>query len=88
VNRHLSMSVVIRGRWWRPAVGPNVASINPTTAETAMTPLYAVLGILLVLIAIPLGLMLAPLIVGAILIAIGIRRADRAIQPNLTAGAA
>ena len=53
-----------------------------------MTPLYAVLGILLVLIAIPLGLMLAPLVVGAILTAIGIRRADRAIQPNLTAGAA
>lgn len=53
-----------------------------------MTPLYAVLGILLVLVAIPLGLMLAPLIVGAILIAIGIRRADAAIQPNLTAAAA
>ena len=53
-----------------------------------MTPLYAVLEILLVLIAIPLALLLAPLIVGAILIAIGIRRADRAIQPNLAGGAA
>ena len=53
-----------------------------------MTPLYAVLGILLVLIAIPLGLMLAPLVVGAILIGVGIRRADRAIQPNLAGGAA
>jgi hypothetical protein len=67
---------------------PERRAIKPTTAETLMTPLYAVLGILLVLIAIPLGLMLAPLIVGAILIAIGIRRADRAIQPNIAGSAA
>ena len=82
------MSVAIRGRWRRAPRRPNVVFINPTTAEPDMTPLYAVLGILLVLIAIPLGLMLAPLVVGAILIGIGIRRADRAIQPNLTGGAA
>ena len=54
---------------------------DPTAAEpTRMTPIYAILGILLVLIAIPFGLMLAPLIVGAILLYVVLRRADRALQ--------
>ena len=82
------MSVAIRRRWPPSPRESNVVCTNPTTAGAAMTPLYAVLGILLVLIAIPLGLMLAPLVVGAILIGVGIRRADRAIQPNLTGGVA
>ena len=48
-----------------------------------MTALYAFLGIVLVIVAIPFGLMLAPLVIGAILIWIGIRRGHRAIQPPL-----
>ncbi|HEY0442719.1 MAG TPA: hypothetical protein VGC90_00700 [Candidatus Limnocylindrales bacterium] len=49
-----------------------------------MTAVLAVLGILLVLFAIPLGLMLAPFILGVVLLALGLRRADAA----LAAGAA
>jgi hypothetical protein len=41
---------------------------------------YALLGVLLILFAIPLGFMLAPLIIGAILLSVAIRRADRAVQ--------
>ena len=41
---------------------------------------YALLGVLLILFAIPFGLMLAPLIIGAILLAVAIRRADRALE--------
>lgn len=48
-----------------------------------MTPIYAILGILLVIVAIPLGLMLAPLVLGAVLIGVGIRRADRALNAPL-----
>jgi hypothetical protein len=44
------------------------------------TLLYALLGVFLILVAIPLGLMLAPLVIGAILVAVGIRRADRSLQ--------
>jgi hypothetical protein len=46
-----------------------------------MTPVYAILGIVLVIVAIPLGLMLTPLVIGAILLWVGLRRADRALQP-------
>ena len=53
-----------------------------------MTSLYAVLGILLVIVAIPLGLMLAPLVIGAILLWIGLRRADRALQAAAPGAAA
>ena len=46
-----------------------------------MNPIYAILGVALVIVSIPLGLMLAPLIIGAILIWIPLKRADRALQP-------
>jgi hypothetical protein len=52
------------------------------------TAVYAVLGVLLILLAIPLGLMLTPLIIGAILLWLGLRRADRSLQavaPGATA---
>jgi uncharacterized membrane protein AbrB (regulator of aidB expression) len=45
-----------------------------------MTPIYLLLGLLLVLVAIPLGLMLAPLIIGAILISLAVRRSHRSLQ--------
>lgn len=51
------------------------------------TVLYAILGIVLMLFAIPFGLMLAPLVIGAVLLAIGMRRADRALN-QAPAGAA
>ncbi|MFL5680810.1 MAG: hypothetical protein ACJ77B_09450 [Chloroflexota bacterium] len=46
-----------------------------------MTSILTGLGILLVLFAIPFGLMLAPLILGAVLLVFGLRRASRAFQP-------
>ena len=48
-----------------------------------MPAMYAAIGILLLLVAIPLGLMLAPLVIGAILLWVGIRRGHRAVQPQL-----
>jgi hypothetical protein len=45
-----------------------------------MTQLFAVIGILLVIVAIPLGLMLAPLLIGAILLGYAMRRADQALN--------
>ena len=45
-----------------------------------MTPIYAILGILLIVVAIPLGLMLTPLVIGAILLWAGARRAHAAVQ--------
>jgi hypothetical protein len=45
-----------------------------------VTALYALLGIVLIIVAIPFGLMLAPLAIGAILLALAMRRADRAIN--------
>jgi hypothetical protein len=49
-----------------------------------MTPIYAILGVLLILVAIPFGLMLAPLVIGAILLYLALRRMDRAMQPAAT----
>ena len=49
-------------------------------SDAALTPLYAALGITLVIVAIPLGLMLAPLVVGVILLVLAMRRADRALN--------
>ncbi len=43
------------------------------------TPLLALLGLALVLVAIPFGLMLAPLAIGIILLWVGLRRADRSV---------
>ena len=45
-----------------------------------MNAAQAALGVALVLLSIPFGLMLAPLIVGAILLFVVLRRADRALQ--------
>ena len=45
-----------------------------------MTATYAALGTILIIAAIPLGLMIAPLVIGAILLAVAMRRADRAIN--------
>ena len=41
-----------------------------------MTAAFAVLGVLLIIVAIPFGLMLAPLIVGGLLVWFGLRRLD------------
>jgi len=46
-----------------------------------MTAVLTTFGILLLLFAVPLGLMLAPLILGAILLVVGLRRASRAFEP-------
>ncbi len=44
-----------------------------------MTGTLAFLGILLVLFAIPLGLMIAPLVLGIILVVVAYRRLGRAV---------
>ena len=44
-----------------------------------MSGAYALLGILLILIAIPFGLMLAPLAIGVIILVLALRRMDRAV---------
>ncbi len=44
-----------------------------------MSGAYAVLGILLILVAIPFGLMLAPLAIGVIVLVLALRRMDRAV---------
>ena len=46
-----------------------------------MSSPLAALGILLVLIAIPLGMMLAPLVIGAILVALGLRHLGGSLGP-------
>jgi hypothetical protein len=52
-----------------------------------MNGALSVLGILLIIIAIPFGLMLAPLAIGVIILVIVMRRADRALNTTTLAGA-
>jgi hypothetical protein len=47
-----------------------------------MSGAYALLGILLILIAIPFGLMLAPLAIGVIVLVFALRRMDGAVGPR------
>ena len=47
-----------------------------------MSGAYALLGILLILVAIPFGLMLAPLAIGVIVLVFALRRLDRAVGPG------
>ena len=47
-----------------------------------MSGAYAALGILLILVAIPFGLMLAPLAIGVIILVLALRRMDRAVGPG------
>ena len=52
-----------------------------------MNGALSVLGVLLILIAIPFGLMLAPLAIGVIILIVVVRRADRALNATTLAGA-
>lgn len=52
----------------------------PLHTETQMTPLLTVLGIALIIVAIPFGLMLAPLAIGSILVVFGLRRLDGLLE--------
>jgi hypothetical protein len=45
-----------------------------------MNAFLALLGILLIIVAIPFGLMLAPLIVGVLLVWYGLRRLEGAVE--------
>jgi hypothetical protein len=45
-----------------------------------MNGYLALLGIVLILIAIPFGLMLAPLLIGVLLVWFGLRRLDGAVE--------
>jgi len=42
---------------------------------------YAALGVLLILVAIPFGLMLAPLVIGVIVLVLALRHMDRSVGP-------
>jgi len=53
-----------------------------------MTATYAALGTILIIVAIPLGLMIAPLVIGVILLAVAMRRADRALDEPFRGAAA
>ncbi len=46
-----------------------------------MTPYVALLGVLLILVAIPFGLMLAPLAIGILIVALALRRLEDALDP-------
>jgi hypothetical protein len=46
-----------------------------------MSGAYAALGILLILVAIPFGLMLAPFVIGVIVLVLALRHMDRAVGP-------
>jgi hypothetical protein len=46
-----------------------------------MTAAFAALGVLLVIVAIPFGLMLAPLTIGVLLIWFGLRRLNGVLEP-------
>ena len=45
-----------------------------------MSGSLAAIGVALILVAIPFGLMLAPLAIGIIVLVVALRRADRALQ--------
>jgi hypothetical protein len=51
-----------------------------------MTGLHVALGILLIVLSIPLGLMLAPLALGAFIVSAGLWRLNQALQPWTPAG--
>ncbi|HEX2469136.1 MAG TPA: hypothetical protein VHK05_00985 [Candidatus Limnocylindrales bacterium] len=51
------------------------------------TPVAAFLGIVLILVAIPFGLMIAPLALGIVLIWYALRRVDGALDPRADATA-
>jgi len=53
-----------------------------------MTGAYAALGIVLILVAIPLGLMLAPLAIGVLVLVLALRHMDRAVGPTDRSAAA
>jgi hypothetical protein len=59
---------------------PIVKILHP---ESSMPASVALLGVLLVLVAIPLGLMFAPLVIGVIIVAVGLRR----LGPDIAASA-
>ena len=46
-----------------------------------MTPYVALFGILLILVAIPFGLMLAPLVLGIVIVVFALRRLEDALDP-------
>jgi hypothetical protein len=52
-----------------------------------MTAITALIGILLILVAIPFGLMFAPLALGVVLLWYVLRRVDGALDPRVDAPA-
>ena len=56
------------------------ADHDPIGAMPTMTALLAAFGVLLIVLAIPLGLMLAPLFLGVLLVWFGLRRLADTLQ--------
>jgi hypothetical protein len=48
-----------------------------------MSGSMAAIGLVLILFAIPFGLMLAPLAIGIIVLVVALRRMDRALDPSV-----
>jgi hypothetical protein len=65
----------------RDASGPG--AYPPEVAAMTLTPGLRILGLVLVLMAIPLAFSLGPLIVGVIVLAFGVRRAHEGLAPTI-----
>ena len=61
--------------------------VGAPPAMSNSTPVAAFLGIVLILVAIPFGLMIAPLALGIVLIWYALRRVDGALDPRTDAAA-
>jgi hypothetical protein len=64
-------------RWSDPSARPTIGLDVPHIGAASMS--LAILGILLILFAIPFGLMLAPLAIGVVALVFALRRMDRAL---------
>ena len=74
-------------RWSGPSVTPTMGPDNQPS-EATMTQLAALIGILLIIVAIPFGLMLAPLALGVVMAFLAWRHVAAAWQPQVEEGLA
>jgi len=68
-------------RWSGLPGGAHDRDLTAPFGDPAMTAAFTVLGILLVIVAIPFGLLLAPLTIGVLLIWFGMRRLNGVLDP-------
>ena len=66
-------------RWWSLAGGGTMLDRSRPT-EATMTQLAAFIGIVLIIAAIPFGLMIAPLALGILIVWLALRHLDAAVE--------